>query len=126
MALHGGFKYRRLKVKLADEQFNSPGAIDMLLGADLFYELLLPNRRTRPGHPVLQEIVLGWIISGRTPVFNNHLTIVQQSFNNRVTIVQQSSNNCLKIDKNHLIIQQLINNLFTTVKQSSNNHSSIV
>jgi hypothetical protein len=58
-------------IKLADQQFNQPGAIDMLIGADLFYELLLHNRRTKPGHPVLQETVLGWIISGRTPAVNN-------------------------------------------------------
>jgi len=60
-------------IKLADEQFNQPQAVDMLIGADLFYELLLPNRRTRIGHPVLQETVLGWI-SGRTPVPNNPRT----------------------------------------------------
>jgi len=61
-------------IKLADEQFNQPGAIDTLIGADLFYELLLPNRRTRISHPVLQERVLGWIISGKTPVLNNQRT----------------------------------------------------
>jgi len=43
----------------------------MLIGVDLFYELLLPDRRTQICHPVLQETVLGWIISGRTPVLNN-------------------------------------------------------
>ena len=41
-------------IKLADEQFNLPGAIDKLIGAGL-YELLLPSRKTRIGHPVLQE-----------------------------------------------------------------------
>jgi hypothetical protein len=58
-------------IKLADPHFNQPGAIDMLIGADLFYELFLPNRKTKPGHPVLQETVLGWIVSGRTPAVNN-------------------------------------------------------
>jgi hypothetical protein len=58
-------------IKLADDQFNQPRTIDILLGADLFYELLLPNRRTCSNHPVLQETVLGWIISGRTPAVNN-------------------------------------------------------
>ena len=55
-------------IKLADEQFDQPGSIDLLIGADLFYEMLLPGRRTRPGnYPVLQETVLGWTLSGRTP-----------------------------------------------------------
>jgi hypothetical protein len=55
-------------INLADEHFNQPGSIDLLIGAELFYELLLPNRQTRHGHPVLQETVLGWIISGKTPI----------------------------------------------------------
>ena len=56
------------ELNLADEQFDQPGNIDLLIGADLFYEMLLPGRRTRPGnYPVLQETVLGWTISGRTP-----------------------------------------------------------
>ena len=55
-------------IKLADEQFDQPGGIDLLIGADLFYEILRSGRRTRPGYPVLQETVLGWTLSGKTPV----------------------------------------------------------
>jgi hypothetical protein len=58
-------------IKLADPYFNQPAAIDMLIGADLFYELFLPNRKTKPGHPVLQDTVLRWIVSGRTPAVSN-------------------------------------------------------
>ena len=56
-------------IKLADEQFDQQGSIDLLIGADLFYEILRSGRRTRPGnYPVLQETVIGWTLSGRTPV----------------------------------------------------------
>jgi len=58
-------------IKLADEIFNLPGDIDFLLGADLFYEMLRSGRRTRPGYPVLQETVLGWKLSGTTPVITS-------------------------------------------------------
>ena len=55
-------------IKLADEYFDQPGGIDLLIGADVFYEILRSGRRTRSGDfPVLQEIVLGWTVSGRTP-----------------------------------------------------------
>jgi hypothetical protein len=55
-------------LKLADENFNVPGDIDLLIGADIFYEILRSENRTRPGnYPVLQETALGWTISGRTP-----------------------------------------------------------
>jgi len=56
-------------IKLADEQFDQPGGIDLLIGADLFYETLRSGRRTCPGnYPVLQETVLGWTLSGQTPL----------------------------------------------------------
>jgi len=55
-------------IKLADEHFDQPGSIDLLMGADIFYEILRSDRRTRPGNfPVLQEAALGWTLSGRTP-----------------------------------------------------------
>jgi hypothetical protein len=52
-------------IKLADEHFDQTGPIDLLIGADLFYEILRSGRRSRPGnYPVLQETVLGWTLSG--------------------------------------------------------------
>ena len=55
-------------IKLAYEHFDQPGGIDILIGADVFFEILRSGRRTRPGnYPVLQETVLGWTLSGRTP-----------------------------------------------------------
>jgi hypothetical protein len=59
--------------KLADEEFNQPGSIDLLIEADLFYEILQSGWRTRPDKfPVRQETVLGWKISGRTPDTNQN------------------------------------------------------
>ena len=53
----------------ADENFNKPNAIDILLGADVFFEVLRHDKKTRPGnYPVLQDTDLGWIISGKIPL----------------------------------------------------------
>jgi hypothetical protein len=55
-------------IRLADEQFDQPGNIDLLIGADIFNEILRSYRRTHSSNlPVLQETVLGWTITGRTP-----------------------------------------------------------
>jgi hypothetical protein len=55
-------------IKLADEHFDQPGSIDLLVGADIFYEILRSDSLTRPGnYPVLLETALGWTLSGRTP-----------------------------------------------------------
>jgi hypothetical protein len=53
---------------LADENFNKPKSIDILLGADVFFEVLCHDKKTRPGnYPVLQDTDLGWIVSGKIP-----------------------------------------------------------
>ena len=55
-------------IKLTDENLNISRDIDLLLGADLFYEMLRSGRRTRHGNPAFHETVLGWKLSGKTPV----------------------------------------------------------
>jgi hypothetical protein len=57
-------------IQLADVKLNEPGSIHILLGIELFYEMLLPDQRTGRGHPVLQKTVLGWTTSGTTPHMN--------------------------------------------------------
>ena len=48
---------------LADENFNRSNSIGILLGADVFFEVLRHDKKTRPGnYPVLQDIELGWFI----------------------------------------------------------------
>ena len=60
-------------IKLADKHFDQIGSIDLLMGADIFYEILRSDRRTHPGNfPVLQETALGWTLSGRTPAVTQH------------------------------------------------------
>jgi hypothetical protein len=67
-------------LNLADKYFSQPGGIDLLIEADLFYEMLQPGRQTRPRlYPVLQETVLGWTVAGRTPA-NTTLKDVKRAF----------------------------------------------
>ena len=49
---------------LSDENFNRFNYIDILLGADVFFEVLCHDKKTRPGnYSVLQDTELGWIVS---------------------------------------------------------------
>lgn len=52
-------------LRLADPSFHKPGEIDILLGADTFYNLLC-NGQIRLGtdQPILQKTVFGWVVSG--------------------------------------------------------------
>jgi hypothetical protein len=46
---------------LGDENFNK--SIDILLGADMFFEVLIHDQKTQPrNYPVLRDTELEWII----------------------------------------------------------------
>jgi len=47
-------------INLADEECDQPGSIDLLIGAQTFYEMLRSGKSTRPGnYPVQQETLAG-------------------------------------------------------------------
>lgn len=52
-------------VDLADPRFGQPGKIDILLGVDIFAQVLRDGRRTgAPGSPVAFETQFGWVLAG--------------------------------------------------------------
>jgi len=52
-------------VVLADRDFNKPAPVDILLGAEIFFEVLMNGRYDCKGLPVLQNTKLGYILSGK-------------------------------------------------------------
>ncbi|XP_036145373.1 uncharacterized protein LOC118646483 [Monomorium pharaonis] len=54
-------------IKLADPHFNIPGKIDLLIGADNFWNLMCVGQiKLGKQRPVLQKSLLGWLVSGST------------------------------------------------------------
>ena len=54
---------------LADPDYGRPGRIDLLLGVDIFTEVLLHGRRVgAPGSPVAFETEFGWVLAGPTSI----------------------------------------------------------
>ena len=53
-------------LRLADPTFNVPGKIDILLGADLWLQLLgsLPHVKASPAEPGAIHTAFGWVLSG--------------------------------------------------------------
>jgi hypothetical protein len=52
-------------LRLADPTYNEPGYIDMLLGVNVYTEILESGViKGEPGEPIGQQTQLGWIISG--------------------------------------------------------------
>ncbi|KAM8714852.1 hypothetical protein ACLKA7_001255 [Drosophila subpalustris] len=51
---------------LADDQFNKTRHIDLLIGTEIFFEILAVGQiKLGPCLPTLQKTLLGWIVSGR-------------------------------------------------------------
>lgn len=58
----------QVKKQLADPQFDQPGTIDMLLGADLFFEVLRGEQLVISEQATAHLTALGWIITGKVPL----------------------------------------------------------
>ena len=53
----------------ADPNFAIPGKIDLLLGADIYTDVMLHGRRCGPpGTPTAFETQFGWVLMGRTNI----------------------------------------------------------
>ncbi|XP_044729779.1 uncharacterized protein LOC123293128 [Chrysoperla carnea] len=54
---------------LADPSFNEPGVIDLLIGADMFFDILRNGFvKLRSNLPAMQNTHFGWVISGSIPL----------------------------------------------------------
>ncbi|XP_026686425.1 uncharacterized protein LOC103518980 isoform X2 [Diaphorina citri] len=59
-----------LQYELADPNFFESSSIDIILGAEIFYDLLKTGRVANfPGRPALQNTVFGWVVAGRLPTY---------------------------------------------------------
>ncbi|XP_030762930.1 uncharacterized protein LOC115887601 [Sitophilus oryzae] len=65
------FRYPN-NIQLADENFNVPKEIDVLLGAGIFFDLVKYGKiRLGNNLPILQATYLGWVIAGNLNVENH-------------------------------------------------------
>ncbi|XP_018374037.1 PREDICTED: uncharacterized protein LOC108768190, partial [Trachymyrmex cornetzi] len=71
---------------LADPSFNIPNEIDLLIGAQMFWQLVCVGQiKSCKAHPTLQKTKLGWVISGtiqghlsNTAIPSCHITSVNE------------------------------------------------
>lgn len=59
------------KLPLADPEFHKPGKIDLLIGAEVFWDLLINQTKVLgKNKPILHNSKLGWIVSGNINTHN--------------------------------------------------------
>ncbi|XP_011258489.2 uncharacterized protein LOC105252680 [Camponotus floridanus] len=61
-------------LSLADPQFGSPSAVDLIIGADLYPQIIKEGLRKGPSNtPIAQLTAFGWVISGPVSSESPHL-----------------------------------------------------
>ncbi|XP_062557924.1 uncharacterized protein LOC134222785 [Armigeres subalbatus] len=83
-------------IHLADPFFHRPGRIDVLLGIEIFFQLLQPGQISLNfggTSPTLQNTKLGWVVAGR--------------FNNKSTVPLSPASTCLLVSTEDELSQQL-------------------
>ncbi|XP_062714051.1 uncharacterized protein LOC134290853 [Aedes albopictus] len=65
-------------IQLADPSFDSTNPVDIILGAEIFFELFRVPGRIHLGEqlPVLVNSVFGWVVSGKSTVTTNSTPVV--------------------------------------------------
>lgn len=77
-------------LKLADPEFDKPGRIDLLLGAEIFYSLLCIGQvNLGKDQLVLQKTRLGWIMTGSFGILSKQSSLVKCNFSMNVDVQTQ-------------------------------------
>ncbi|XP_072400634.1 uncharacterized protein [Diabrotica undecimpunctata] len=72
-------------ITLADSEFNKPAPIDLLIGADIFWDLIsIGQIKLGRNRPILQKTKLGWLISGPIHTKTNTYTSLHCSVTNNL------------------------------------------
>ncbi|XP_055848408.1 uncharacterized protein LOC129913631 [Episyrphus balteatus] len=61
---------------LADQTFNQPGPIDVIIGADVYPSIICDGIKKSENGTLAQNTELGWIISGKIPVSKDPIQII--------------------------------------------------
>ena len=63
-------------LRLADPEYGIPGRVEVLLGVDIFTDILLNGRRKGPpGSPTAMETIFGWVLCGSTEFSASHPSV---------------------------------------------------
>ena len=63
-------------LRLADTEYGVPGRVEVLLGVDIFTDILLDGwQKGPPGSPTAMETIFGWVLCGSTEFLASHPSV---------------------------------------------------
>ena len=61
---------------MADTEYGIPGHVEVLLGVDIFTDILLDGwQKGPPGSPTAMETIFGWVLCGSTEFLASHPSV---------------------------------------------------
>nr|CAH7716528.1 unnamed protein product [Callosobruchus chinensis] len=111
-----------VNIQLADPDFDTPQSIDILIGANAFWDLLSQGRISLGAHlPVLHNTHLGWVIAGAMdiPVSKSHCNLstniaIQDQLTKFWEVEEVSTKKPWSVEEN-LCEEHFLDNLTTSV-----------
>ncbi len=87
-------------ILLADSEYFKPSRIDMLISAELYFDLLIPEIvKLGKGLPTLQNSKLGWLIGGSAPMkFGNNRSNNLLSIKSADKGMKEGIDSCVNVD----------------------------
>jgi len=126
--IHSRAEYLPRNLELADPSFYKLAEIDILLGAEIFWDLLCVGQvQSSSKHPTLQKTRLGWILAGRIGpsssdaqrVRSFHAIVTNSQLHGQLTFWQQKG--CGDNSTNHTLVEsQCERHFLNTVSRDSN------
>ena len=117
-------KWKHLSgIRLADPHFCHPGRIDLLLGVEIFTEVLRQGRQTGPpGSPIAIETEFGWVLAGKinvpTPtqtITSYHATITTDEMLQKFWEVEENPNDHANLStEEKMVVQHFSENHYCT------------
>ncbi|XP_062714112.1 uncharacterized protein LOC134290902 [Aedes albopictus] len=85
---------------LADPNFQIPGEIDLLIGIQHFFKLMMPGQiKLSDDLPILQETRLGWVVAGAVnPARSKQNRYTNQVISNKPTPANQIASNFVSVN----------------------------
>ena len=110
-------------IPFADPNFDSPGKVDILLGVDIFVEVIRQGRRMGPpGSPSTLEMEFGWVIGGKIDLHNpipnvvsHHVTVTSDVILQKFWEIEENpKDHCNLSTEEKMVIQHFEENHYRT------------
>lgn len=87
--------------RLADPQFGKPSSVDILIGAEIFFDLFVGKSIKISSHLAFHNTSLGWVLTGSVPIYEqppSSSLLLHHNSRSALALVSQSNSSSLLVN----------------------------